>query len=101
MTAFCLIINRLRCHLSFVTFAMYSYSEENAAYQASHFLSIETPELSRKKSWILNALPNGVECSKSMIFLCMVLHPIMHGLNPKPKNAYNKASSSAIFVATL
>lgn len=48
MTAFCLIINRLRCHLSFVTFAMYSYSEENAAYQVSHFLGIATLELSRK-----------------------------------------------------
>lgn len=48
MTAFCLIINMLMYHLSFVTFAIYSYSEENAAYQASHFLSIATPELSRK-----------------------------------------------------
>ena len=56
MTAFCLIINRLRCHLSFVTFAMYLYSEENAAYQASHFLSIETPELSRKNGVTSKAL---------------------------------------------
>lgn len=48
MTAFCLIINKLRSHLSFVTFTMYSYSGENTAYQVSHFLSIATPELSRK-----------------------------------------------------
>ena len=48
MTAFCLIINKLRSHLSFVIFAMYPYSKKFAVYQASHLLGIATLELSRK-----------------------------------------------------
>ena len=33
MTAFCLIINKLRSHLSFVIFAMYPYSKNTSVHE--------------------------------------------------------------------
>ena len=42
MTAFRLIINKLKSHLSFVIFAMYPYSKKFATYKASNLLGIAT-----------------------------------------------------------